>query len=64
MRLNKNNKNNENINEQKFDKLCKYSWFNGIINKTFLDFFDIYYNEGKPLKGVLIGDKIINVNAS
>ena len=61
MRLNKNNKNNENINEQKFDKLCKYSWFNGIINKTFLDFFDIYYNEGKPLKGVLIGDKIINL---
>ena len=64
MRLNKNNKNNENINEQKFDKLCKYSWFNGIINKTFLDFFDIYYNEGKPLKGVLIGDKIINLKST
>ena len=56
-----NNKNNENINKYKFDNLCKYFWFNEIINKTFLDFFNIYYNEGKPLKGVLIGDKIINL---
>ena len=54
-------KNNENINKYKFDNLCKYFWFNEIINKTFLDFFNIYYNEGKPLKGVLIGDKIINL---
>ena len=54
-------KNNENINKQKFDNLCKYFWFNEVINKTFLDFFNIYYNEGKPLKGVLIGDKIINL---
>ena len=56
-----NNKNNENINKYKFDNLCKYFWFNEVINKTFLDFFNIYYNEGKPLKGVLIGDKIINL---
>ena len=50
---------NKNFNEQNLDKLSKYSGFNEFINQNYLKVFNLYYNNRKPLKTILIGGKEI-----
>jgi len=50
---------NKNFNERNLDKLSKYSGFNEFINQNYLKVFNLYYNNRKPLKTILIGGKEI-----
>lgn len=53
---------NKNFNEQNLDKLSKYSGFNEFINQNYLKVFNLYYNNRKPLKTILIGGKEISLS--
>ena len=52
-------KDGKNINEQNLDELSKYPGFKEFINQNFLKVFNIYYNNGKRLKSISIGGKVI-----
>ena len=53
-------KKNENINEKILNDLCKYDWFDKVIQTKFLKLFKVYYNQKCPLKEIFLnGKKII-----
>jgi hypothetical protein len=51
--------NEKNINELNLEKLNEYDCFNIFINFSFLEAFNCYYNQKKPLKTIVLGDKEI-----
>lgn len=52
-------KKNENINEKILNDLCKYDWFDKVIQTKFLKLFKVYYNQKCPLKEISLNGKKI-----
>ena len=53
---------NEFINKNLVDKLSKDSFFKGLFNMRYLDLFNYYYNNNRPLKEISINNKIIKLS--
>ena len=52
-------KKDENINEKILNDLCKYDWFDKVIQTKFLKLFKVYYNQKCPLKEISLNGKKI-----
>ena len=62
-KISKKYKHKENNNKNSFECLCRFCLFKKIFDMNYLEFFLLYYyNDNKPLKEIIIDNKIIKLS--